>query len=129
MFLAVRQAGAKDWRSNIAIALDHSGTHHKLQFHHIFPKAVLRDGYTPRQADDIANLAFIAGRTNRGISDKPPVDYLPGVIKEAGDGALGAQSIPTDPNLWRLEAYKDFLSTRRRAIAEKLNDFLGILQS
>ena len=72
MFLAFRAAGAKDWRSNLAIALDHSGAHHRLQFHHIFPKAVLKSAYTAREADDIANLAFIGGKTNRQISDKPP---------------------------------------------------------
>src|SRR5215469_7915379 len=44
MFLAFRNAGAKDWRSNLAIALDHSGSQHRLQFHHVFPKAVLAKG-------------------------------------------------------------------------------------
>ena len=39
MFLAFRAAGARDWRSNLAISLDHSGAQHRLQFHHIFPKA------------------------------------------------------------------------------------------
>src|SRR5204863_2562107 len=77
MFLAFRAAGAKDWRSQVAIALDHSGAQHKLQFHHIFPKAVLKSGYAGREADDIANLCFIAGKTNRQISDKPPVQYFP----------------------------------------------------
>jgi hypothetical protein len=47
MFLAFRANGAKDWRSNLAISIDHSGSHHRLQFHHIFPKAQLRKGYTP----------------------------------------------------------------------------------
>ena len=46
MFLAFRKAGARDWISQLAIALDHSGTQHKLQFHHIFPKAILNSGYT-----------------------------------------------------------------------------------
>ena len=70
MFLAFRAAGAKDWRSNLAIAMDHKGTHHRLQFHHVFPKALLKSTYTAREADDIANLAFISGKTNRQISDK-----------------------------------------------------------
>ena len=48
MFLAFRAAGAKDWRSNLAIALDHSGAQHRLQFHHVFPKAVLKSSYTAR---------------------------------------------------------------------------------
>ncbi len=46
MFLALRDAGVKDWRSNLIIDLDHSGAQHHLQFHHIFPKAVLKASYT-----------------------------------------------------------------------------------
>ena len=69
MFLAFRAAGAKDWQSNLAIALGHRGAQHRLQFHHIFPKAILKGSYTSRQADDIANFAFIGGKTNRQISD------------------------------------------------------------
>ena len=88
MFLAFRAAGAKDWRSNLAIALDHSGTQHRLQFHHIFPKAVLKSGYTSREADDIANLAFIGGKTNRAISDKAPADYFPPLIAKIGPPPL-----------------------------------------
>lgn len=65
LFIAFRAAGAKDWRSKLTIALDHSGAQHKLQFHHIFPKAVLKASYTTREADDIANLSFISGKTNR----------------------------------------------------------------
>ncbi|MES1243375.1 MAG: DUF262 domain-containing protein [Acidobacteriota bacterium] len=73
MFLAFRAAGARDWRSQVAIALDHSGVQHKLQFHHIFPKALLKASYTGREANDIANLSFIAGRTNRQISAEEPI--------------------------------------------------------
>ena len=58
MYLAFRSAGAKDWRSNLAIALDHSESHHRPQFHDIFPRAVLKASYTGREADDIANLCF-----------------------------------------------------------------------
>ncbi|HEX7406701.1 MAG TPA: hypothetical protein VF515_03515 [Candidatus Binatia bacterium] len=84
MFLAFRRAGAKDWRSNLTISLDHSGAQHRLQFHHIFPKAVLKSAYTAREADDIANLAFIGGKTNRAISDKAPTEYFPALIAKAG---------------------------------------------
>src|SRR5206468_3305070 len=90
MFLAFRTAGAKDWRSQVAIALDHSGAQNKLQFHHIFPKAVLKGGYASREADDIANLCFIGGKTNRQISDKPPQQYFPPMIEKSGLAAFQA---------------------------------------
>ena len=128
MFLAFRDAGAKDWRSNLAIALDHSGIQHRLQFHHVFPKAVLKASYTSREADDIANLAFIGGKTNRGISDKPPAEYLPTLLAKAGDSAFQAQCIPLASDLLGVEHYKDFLIQRRKLIAERLNEFLGLNQ-
>ena len=47
MFLAFRKGGARDWNSHLKIALSHSGTQHRLQFHHIFPKGILKAGYVP----------------------------------------------------------------------------------
>jgi len=124
MFLAFRDAGAKDWKSNLAIALDHKGVIHKLQFHHIFPKAVLKKHYTSREADDIANLSFISGKTNRQILATPPKEYLPEYIEKAGHEAFRAQCIPTDPLLLDVGDYKKFLVERRRLISERLNAFL-----
>ena len=126
MFLAFRAAGAKDWRSNLAIAMDHKGTHHRLQFHHVFPKALLKSTYTAREADDIANLAFISGKTNRQISDKPPVQYFPGMIEKSGLAAFDAQCIPTDGGMLSIDAYKRFLQQRRELVARRLNEFLGV---
>jgi len=124
MFLAFRAANAKDWRSQVSIALDHSGSQHKLQFHHIFPKAVLKDTYSGRQADDIANLCFISGKTNRQISDKPPRQYFPPMIEKSGHAAFNAQCIPTESSLLGIEDYQEFLRRRRDLVAKRLNEFL-----
>ena len=124
MFLAFRSGGAKDWHSNLAISFDHSGRQHRLQFHHIFPKAVLKKALIGREADDIANLAFIGGKTNRAISDKPPSVYMPALIQKSGEEPFHTQCIPTS-NILELDRYKDFLVQRRRMIAERLNQFLG----
>jgi hypothetical protein len=124
MFLAFKAAGAKDWRSQVAIALDHSGSQHKLQFHHIFPKALLKGRHSSREADDIANLSFIGGKTNRQISDKAPAEYFPALSNKSGHAVFEAQCIPTDPSLLTAEHYEDFLRGRRTLIAERLNQFL-----
>ncbi len=126
MFLAFRESGARDWQSDLAIALNHTGAHHRLQFHHFFPKAVLKGSYTTREADDIANLCFIAGRTNRQISDKQPREYVPELVKKRGSAPLEAQCIPNDPDLQSTERYKQFLGTRRMLISKRLNEFLGV---
>jgi hypothetical protein len=126
MYLAFRADGARDWRSNLLIALDHSGARHRLQFHHIFPKAVLKASYTAREADDIANLAFISGHTNRKISDKPPAEYIPKVIAEHGIEPFLAQAIPPEGHLLEIATYQEFLARRRVQITSRLNKFLGI---
>jgi hypothetical protein len=126
MFLAFRAAGAKDWSSQVQIALDHSGIQHRLQFHHIFPKAVLKSGYTSREADDIANMCFIAGKTNRQISAKEPKEYFPKVIEKSGSQALSNQCIPTSAELLAVGDYKTFLRLRRELIAARLNEFLDV---
>ena len=124
MFLAFRAVDAKDWRSQLTIDLDHSGAQHKLQFHHIFPKAVLKGSCTGREADDIANLCFISGKTNRQISDKPPIQYFPELIAKSGSNVFDAQCIPTDPQFLNVPAYKSFLQKRRELVVKRLNDFL-----
>ncbi len=74
---------------------------------------------------DIANLAFIGGKTNRAISDERPVDYFPGLISNVGTGPFEAQCIPTDRDLLSADQYKVFLNARRETIAVRLNEFLG----
>ncbi|MCA9774901.1 MAG: DUF262 domain-containing protein [Myxococcales bacterium] len=125
MFLSFRAGGARDWRTQVIVALSHSGAQHKLQFHHIFPKKVLKGVYTGREADDIANLSFIAGKTNRQISDKAPSQYVPPIVESSGRAAFDAQCIPTESALLEVENYRAFLRRRRELVAERLNEFLG----
>lgn len=127
MFLAFKESGATDWRGQLSISLKHSGTAHLIQFHHIFPQALLKKvEIPPQKINDICNLAFIGGKTNRTISDKSPIEYLPAVIEKSGIQALASQSIPSDSALWEPAAYDVFLQRRREAIAARLNEFLGM---
>ncbi len=126
MFLAFQADNARDWEDQLSISLKHSGTTHKLQFHHIFPKALLEKvGMPPQRINDICNMAFIGERTNKRISDKEPAIYLPDVIKKGGANKLDKQCIPNDKSLWEMDAYEDFLKVRRKLVAERLNRFLG----
>lgn len=124
MFLAFRESGAKDWKSQLAISLDHSGSQHRLQFHHFFPKGVLKGHYPPKDIDDIANLTFISGKTNRAISDKQPAIYLPPLMKVLGHEPFLAQCIPINEELLTRDRYRDFIAERRRRISARLNEFL-----
>ena len=126
MFLVFREDGAKDWNERLRISLKHKGNSHKLQFHHIFPQDLLKKkGFSTNQINDISNLAFIGGRTNRKISNKNPADYLPLIIQDQGEEAFTKQCIPIDQKLWDLDRYEDFLIARRKLIAQRLDIYLS----
>ena len=129
MFIASRQRGAVDWKTGIAISVHNLGNEHKLQYHHIFPKATLKSSYNTQQIDDLANLAFISGKTNQSISAKPVSEYLPGVAKKLGIESLKSQSIPLDRQLWNIDQYDSFKSARRIELTEMVNSYLGTLTS
>lgn len=121
-YLTLRALGAKDWESGLGIGLGTVGKQHLIQYHHIFPKAVLREaGYEQKQINEIANFAFIGGRTNQKIGRKPPEVYFKDVIKHRGIEALASQLIPSDPLLHKVENYLQFLEARRTALAEAMN--------
>ena len=88
-------------------------------------RRIISSKWRTREADDIANLSFISGKTNRQILAKAPKDFLPAYIDTAGAQALHAQCIPTDAALLDVGDYKKFLVERRRLISERLNAFVG----
>ena len=126
MFLAFRAAGAKDWLSKIGITINPKRASNKLEYHHIFPKFVLGNRYSTREINDIANLCFISGKTNRRISKREPEEYFRELINTAGIDQFEAQCIPTDERIRSVNMYSSFLNKRRSMIAEKLNVFLEI---
>ena len=123
MYLAMKDAGAKDWYHHTNISLANVGSVLKVQFHHICPRALLKahGGYDVAEINDIANLAFIGGSTNRKISDKPPAEYLPTVNVEDRK----SQCVPLDESLYNLDNYRAFLAERRKLIAAMLNVYLS----
>jgi len=127
MFLAFSQDNARDWQTTLAISVTHAGKQDSLQFHHIFPRAYLqqhRPDLKQGQVNDIANLAFIGGRTNKGISAAPPSVYLAKLAQTHQD-LLTSQQVPLDPNLYEADRYLDFLAARRDLLATRLNRFLA----
>ena len=128
MFIAFREDGAKDWYSKLEISVKHRGNEDKLQFHHIFPKAFLKQHYPDlrrNQVNDISNLAFIGGKTNREISAKPPAEYLKKIIDSKDVELLILQAIPTEGEILDTYSYDDFLLKRRKTIVKRINKLLS----
>jgi hypothetical protein len=126
-YLALKARGAKDWRTRLGLSLTHQGRFHLIEHHHIFPKALLRRAdYSKSEINEIANMAFVTGGTNRSIGSKPPEEYLLRILNEQGEQALSMHCVPTDPSLWTIEAYPQFLEYRRAALARAINDFIAL---
>lgn len=124
-YLALKASGAKDWYSGLGLSLTHQGKLHFIQWHHVIPKSLLKErGYEPGVINEIANMAFITGQTNRRISNKEAVNYLRDVVAKQGEATLQSQCVPTDEALWSTDRYADFLSYRRQALADRMNAFI-----
>lgn len=124
-YLALKASGAKDWYSGLGLSLGHQGKMHFIQWHHIIPKSLLKTrGYETGEINEIANMAFITGQTNRRISNKEATDYLADILTKQGEQALSSQCVPPDSELWATERYRDFLEYRRVALAERMNAFI-----
>jgi hypothetical protein len=124
-YLALRARGAKDWRTQLGLSLTHQGRLHFIEHHHIFPKAQLKKaGYEKSVTNEIANMAFVTGGTNRSLSSKPAEEYLGFILDGLGFEALEAHCIPLHQDLWKLDNYAEFLEYRRAALARAINDFI-----
>ena len=127
MYLAFRESGAEDWNEPFPISQKLIGSKFKLEFHHIFPKSLLqKNGFQKQEINDISNLAFVTGNTNKKIRDKSPKDYLPSIIEKRGEIQLSHQCIPLEEKLWNVERYHEFLEARREQVSARLNEFLQI---
>jgi hypothetical protein len=129
IYLALQRRGATDWRSGLSISVRHRAHQQLLQWHHIFPKARLKHSFSRRQVNEIANMAFIGGDTNRRISAALPEDYLPKILAQRGAAALEAQCVPLDPDLWQLSSYERFIDARRSSLIVAVNEMLDALSA
>lgn len=123
-YVLARQASAQDWFNGVEI-----GPHQPLEFHHIFPKALLRERYNlrneSRTVDQVANLAFVSRRANAQILSSSPSDYLPKIEQSR----LKSQQVPLNPSLWQLDQFEEFLHERRTMLANAINRLLRSLTS
>jgi hypothetical protein len=85
----------------------------------------LRDlGCDRREINELSNLAFIGGKTNRHISNKEPKIYMADILKNRGIDVFNSQNIPTEIGLWELSNYPKFLEYRRGKTVTEINDFI-----
>ena len=121
-YVLARRAQAQDWFNGVVIDGDQS-----LEFHHIFPKDVLREKYDlkvdSRTVDQVANLAFLSKRANSKIRSLSPGQYL----LDIDPSRLRAQYVPNKPEIWELDRFEEFALERRTLLADAINHLLQSL--
>ncbi|MFO0888329.1 MAG: DUF262 domain-containing protein [Isosphaeraceae bacterium] len=121
LYLLTRMGGARDWGTGLPLKASLLGKMSRLEVHHIFPKAQLyKQKFKRPEVNALANFCFLTKDTNLSISDRLPEEYFP-EVERAHPGALASQWIPTDPSLWKIENYRDFLEARKAMLAAEAN--------
>lgn len=121
LYLLTRMGEARDWGTGLPLKSSLLGKMSRLEVHHIFPKAKLyKKNYKRPEVNALGNFCFLTKETNLAISDELPEVYFP-KIEADHPGALASQWIPTDPALWKIENYRDFLAARRELLAAETN--------
>lgn len=128
LYLLTRVSGARDFGSGLELKAELLGKLSSLQIHHIFPKALLREHYDRGQINALANFCFLTQDTNLKIGKRAPQEYL-AEVESKHPGVLASQWIPTDPELWKVENYLDFLAARRELLADAAQSFLEKLRA
>lgn len=129
LYLLTRVDGARDFGSGLELRAELLGKLTSLQVHHIFPKALLRKhGVDRNDINAIANFCFLTQDTNIKIGMRDPAEYLP-EVQAMHPGVLESQWIPTDPELWHVDRYADFLAARRALLAASAQSFLESLRN
>ncbi|MGH8907482.1 MAG: hypothetical protein ACRD0K_13420 [Egibacteraceae bacterium] len=129
LYLLTRTHGARDWGTSVPLSSHLLGRRSRLELHHIFPKALLYErGYAWSEVNAVANFCFQTQGTNRAIGWDDPEEYL-SEIAARHPGALESQWVPSNPALWSLERYPQFLAARRALLADTANAFLDSLRS
>lgn len=90
-----------------------------VERHHILPRAQFSESVRSK-ADNIANVAFIAGDVNKSIGLSGPEVYL----KRIKHPVLESQCIPLDTGTWSIDSAEEFWTARRSLLAESFNDFI-----
>jgi hypothetical protein len=129
LYMLSRTQGARDFGTGVALSAALLGHLSSLDVHHVFPKAQLyKRGYQRSDVNAVANFCFLTKQTNIRISAADPAVYLP-QIEKSQPGALKSQWLPSDPALWDLARFQEFLAARRQLLADAANSVLGQLES
>ncbi|GIM54641.1 GmrSD restriction endonuclease domain-containing protein [Capnocytophaga cynodegmi] len=106
---------------------------HRGDIHHLFPKDYLKkNGLEKGQYNQIANYVYMQSEINIKIGNKSPKDYFELIKQQSISGISNEQEflenlkvncIPPEIIQMNIEDYQDFLSLRRKLMAQKIKEY------
>lgn len=98
------------------------GNRKSIEKHHLFPKAYLKsNGYNDTMINQMANYAYIDWKDNMEILDENPSVYYPIVCKGKTEEEIRKMEDENAlPHGWEQMPYEEFLTVRRKLMAEKI---------
>jgi hypothetical protein len=126
LYLTAFNAQAKDWMNqDVRIGFDREDNEmnegFKPEWHHVFPRKLLRGSFDDAAIDSLANIAVLNEKANRSFSSKPPSEYLQEY--QVQPERLAEQAVPAG-ELLDLDRFEEFLDCRSSQLAERATAFL-----
>lgn len=129
LYLIVFDRKAHDWiNQDVRIGFDREDNElnegFKLEWHHVFPRKVVRGRFDDSLVDSLANIAVLNEKANRAFSGKLPRQYLEkhGVAADR----LEEQAVPDAKSL-DVDRFEEFLQHRSEELARRATDYLQTL--
>jgi predicted nucleic acid-binding protein len=130
VYLTAFNEEAKDWvNQDVRIGFDREDNEinegFKPEWHHIFPRKIVRDKFDSSLVDSIANIVVLNEKANRSFSAKLPRQYLKD--HDVRPERLEEQAIPSDAPL-DVDKFEEFLRLRAGKLAERATTYVqGLL--
>jgi len=130
-YLTVFNGKARDWlHQDVRIGFDKDDNElnegFSPEWHHIFPRKVVKDSFDSSLVDSISNIAVLNEKANRAFSSKVPREYLNGY--KVKPERLDEQAVPND-GLLEVSRFEEFLKTRADELAKRATAYVqGLAQ-
>lgn len=98
--------------------------YNRKQYHHFFPNAFLKkQGINHDKIFSVVNFCFLPSDSNKKISRKAPSDYVFNLIpQDKLEKILDSNILPLNKDLYKKDAYGDFLDRRAAMILSKIDE-------